>query len=99
MISRHWRAVAHSASADDYVKYLRDRTFPKIAKLPGFLSASIHRRDLPRGVEFLVITSWTSVEAVHSFSGPDAEVAVVPLEVREMMLEYDARARHYRVVD
>jgi hypothetical protein len=36
---------------------------------------------------------------VHSFSGADAEVAVVPLKVREMMLEYELRARHYRVVD
>lgn len=99
MISRHWRAVARGASADEYVNYLRHATFPDIAKLPGFLSATIHRRDRPEGVEFIVITTWTSAEAVHSFSGPDAEMAVVPHKVREMMVEYDLRARHYRVVD
>jgi heme-degrading monooxygenase HmoA len=99
MISRHWRALARSASADEYVTYLRNTTFPEIARLPGFLSAAIHRRDRPEGVEFIVITTWASAEAVHSFSGPDAEMAVVPLKVREMMVEYDLRARHYRVVD
>jgi heme-degrading monooxygenase HmoA len=99
MISRHWRALARSASADEYVNYLQTVTFPEIGRLPGFLEASIHRRDRAEGVEFIVITHWTSAEAVHSFSGADAEVAVVPLKVREMMLEYELRARHYRVVD
>lgn len=99
MISRHWRAVARSDSADEYVSHLRNATFPEIARLPGFVSAAIHRRDRPEGVEFIVITTWTSAEAVHSFAGPDAEMAVVPPVVREMMLEYDLRARHYRLVD
>lgn len=99
MISRHWRAVARSGSADEYVTYLHTVTIPEIAKLPGYVGVAIHRRDRSEGVEFIVITTWTSAEAVHSFSGADAEVAVVPLKVREMMLEYDLRARHYRVID
>jgi hypothetical protein len=66
---------------------------------PRFLGATIHRRDRPEGVEFIVITNWASAEAVHSFSGPDAEMSVVPPRVREMMVEYDLRARHYRVVE
>ena len=99
MISRHWRALARSETADAYVNYLRTETFPEIAKLPGFVDVTIHRRDRAEGVEFVVITTWSSAEAVHSFSGADAEVAVVPPKVREMMLEYDLRARHYRVLD
>jgi hypothetical protein len=51
-------------------------------------------------VEFIVITHWVSAEAIRAFSsGSDVEAAVVPPEVREMMLEYDAHARHYRVID
>jgi hypothetical protein len=34
MISRHWRAVARSDRADDYVNHLRNTTFPEIARLP-----------------------------------------------------------------
>jgi len=33
------------------------------------------------------------------FAGDDAEAAVVPQTVQEMMLEYDARVQHYEVVD
>ena len=95
MISRHWRALARTESADEYVHYLKDVTFPEIAKLPGYVGVTIHRRDRPDGVEFVIITQWRSAEAVHSFSGADAEVAVVPLKV----LEYELRARHYRLVE
>jgi hypothetical protein len=39
------------------------------------------------------------MDAIRRFAGDDAEVAVVPQNVQEMMLEYDARVRHYEVVD
>ena len=100
MIARHWRALARAERAHEYVAHLQDTTFPELRKLPGFLDATILRRDQSQGVEFVVVTHWVSAEAIRTFAtGPDAEVAVVPAEVREMMLEYDLRARHYRVVD
>jgi hypothetical protein len=100
MIARHWRALAHADRAHEYIVHLQQHTFPGLAGLPGFLGAKILRRDEPRGVEFVVITHWTSAEAIRAFSpGHDVEVAVVPPEVRKMMLEYDLHARHYRVIE
>lgn len=100
MISRHWRALARPERAHEYVVHLHQQTFPELRKLPGFLGATLLRRDQSQGVEFIVITNWLSAEAIRAFSvGSDVEVAVVPPEVREMMLEYDLRARHYRVID
>jgi quinol monooxygenase YgiN len=99
MISRHWRALARAERADEYVSHLRQETFPEIRKLPGCLGATIHRREQPAGVEFIVITRWASLAAIHSFAGVDAEVAVVPPKVRDMMIEYDLRARHYQLLE
>ena len=65
MISRQWRGLAKAARAQAYVEHLRTETFPAIGKLPGFINASILRRSLPEGVEFLVITNWASVEAIQ----------------------------------
>ena len=98
MISRQWRGLAKAARAQAYVEHLRTETFPAIGKLPGFISASILRRSLPEGVEFLVITHWASIEAIHGFAGADAETAVVPPTVHAMMIEYDRVVRHYEVV-
>ena len=98
MISRQWRGLARQESAAAYVEHLQSETFPAIRKLPGFVGASILRRTVAEGVEFLIVTQWKSVESIRAFAGPDAETAVVPPAVREMMIEYDRVVRHYEVV-
>ena len=98
MISRHWRGLAKPLHADDYVQHLRSETFPALSKIPGFISASILRRNAQRGVEFVIVTKWESIRAIEQFAGRDAEIAVVPEKVQNMMLDYDRRARHYEVL-
>lgn len=98
MISRHWRGLARAAYAEDYVRHLRDETFPAIARLPGFVGASILRRDLPDGVEFLVVTRWDSLDSIRAFAGDDINVAVVPRHVQDMMADFDRTVSHYEVV-
>ncbi len=99
MIARHWRGLAKREFADAYVEHLHSETFPQLVQLPGFHDASILRRDVEQGVEFLVVTVWKSLDAIRSFSGNDPESAVVPVKVQQMMIEYDRRPRHYEVVD
>ena len=98
VISRHWRGLAKAECAAEYVAHLRGETFPALQALPGFVAASILTRSTPQGVEFLIITNWNSLDAIHAFAGPEPEVAVVPPVVVGMMLEYDSRARHYEVL-
>ena len=94
-ISRHWRGIAKKSSADTYVDHLRTDTFPQLARIPGFIDASILRRDIPEGVVFLVITRWQSMDAIRKFAGPDPERAVVPENVQAMMVRYDRTVVHY----
>jgi heme-degrading monooxygenase HmoA len=98
MIARHWRGVARRERAEAYVEHLRAETFPALARLPGFLSASILRRRVSEGEEFLVITNWESLAAIRAFAGEDVESAVVPDTVQEMMVTFERTARHYEVV-
>jgi heme-degrading monooxygenase HmoA len=98
MISRQWRGLARADSAEAYVEHLRVETFPAIRKLPGFVSASILRRVVPEGVEFLIVTQWASLESIRGFAGSNPEVAVVPEKVRRMMIEFDQLVRHYEIV-
>ena len=86
MIARHWRGIARAAAADAYLDHLRDETFPAL------------RRDVPLGVEFLIVTNWESLEAIRAFAGEDVETAVVPPVVHGLMAEFDTHARHYEVV-
>jgi heme-degrading monooxygenase HmoA len=99
MISRQWRGLARAERAADYEAHLRAETFPALRGMDGFVDATILRRDLPRGVEFLVVTRWRSLDAIAQFAGRDLDAAVVPEPVRAMMLEFDERVRHYEVVN
>jgi heme-degrading monooxygenase HmoA len=99
MISRQWKGIAKPGQADNYIEHLKTETFPQIAKIPGFVNASIMTRKVPKGTEFLVVTTWESIEAIKRFAGEDAEVAVVPDVVQEMMVEYDERVVHYEIVN
>lgn len=83
MISRQWRGVAKAAHAQEYVEHLKTDTFPQIRRIPGFVDASILKRKVGRGVEFLMA----------------AETAVVPQNVQRMMVEYDRRVLHYEVIE
>jgi heme-degrading monooxygenase HmoA len=98
VISRHWSGVAKSASAQAYVEHLQTETFPAIRELPGFVSASILRRVVSNGVDFLVVTQWASLDAIRAFAGAEVETAVVPQKVQDMMVAYDRTVRHYEVL-
>src|SRR5688572_29817526 len=99
MISRQWRGLARPDKAADYQEHLRTETFPAIGAIEGFVDATILKRAVAHGVEFLIVTRWKTMDAITRFAGDDPEVAVVPQSVREMMLDYDLRVRHYEVVE
>jgi len=98
MISRHWGGLAKKDCAEAYVEHLETETFPAIRALQGFEGASILSRNVPEGVEFLVITRWASLDVIRAFAGEHVEVAVVPEKVQAMMLDYERTVKHYEVV-
>ena len=98
-ISRHWKGVAKPEEADHYIHHLRNDTFPQLARIEGFIKASVLRRSIREGTEFLVVTTWESIEAIRQFAGEPAQTAVVPPEVQAMMVKYDKEVTHYEIVE
>jgi heme-degrading monooxygenase HmoA len=99
MIARHWKGIAKPGEADNYINHLKTDTFPKIGTIDGFVKAYILTSETAKGTEFLIITFWDSMEAIKSFAGETADVAVVPAAVQAMMIEYDRNVIHYEVAE
>ena len=99
MISRLWVAIVNRERATDYIAHLRSETFPRLRTISGFVDATMQRRDSTEGVEFVVITRWRSLDAIRAFAGSDAEAAVVPPHAQAMMVSFDARVRHYEILE
>jgi hypothetical protein len=98
MIERHWTGIAKTEAADHYIQHLLNDTFPRLAAMAGFVRSTILKRTVGKGVEFRIITTWHSLDAIRQFAGDNPEVAVVPPAAQKMMVEYDATVAHYEVV-
>jgi heme-degrading monooxygenase HmoA len=99
MLVRTWRGVAKREQADAYVRHLQHDTFPSLERIEGFVSATIWRRDVGVGVEFMIVTHWKSIDAIRQFAGEPVDTAVVPPEVRAMMLTCDERVAQYEIAE
>jgi heme-degrading monooxygenase HmoA len=99
MISRHWKGITKPGQAEGYISHLKNDTFPKLSTIPGFVRASILKRDVGEGIEFQIVTLWESLTAIQAFAGQNAEVAVVPPVIQAMMADYDRHVVHYEVAE
>src|SRR2546426_11581119 len=91
MISRHWKGIAKPDQAEAYIRHLKSDTFPKLSGIPGFIRASILRRNVDTGTEFHVVTLWSSLDAIKAFAGERPDIAVVPTTVQTMMRSEERR--------
>ncbi len=98
MIARIWRGYALPEKADEYVKHLQTSVLPELRQIDGFQGLTLMRQDSAEVVEFIVLTLWESMDAIHEFAGDDAEAAVVAPAAQSLFRKYDPTVRHFEVV-
>lgn len=98
MITRLWHGWTTLENADAYEKLLRSEVLPGIHRVPGYRGASLLRRAVDDGVEFVTLTRFNSLDAVRAFAGEKYETAVVPPAARKLLARFDATSVHYETV-
>ena len=99
MIIREWRGRAAPTNPDAYPAHFRANVLPELREIPGFLGATLSRRQRDDAIEFLVLTRWRSLDAIRGFAGADISRAVVEPEGVAALLEFDASVQHYEVIE
>jgi heme-degrading monooxygenase HmoA len=99
MIIREWRARARQAEAARYPEYFRRQLTPELRIVPGFLGATLSQRPSGEYVEFLVLTRWTSMDAIRGFAGSASDNAVIDTGAMATVETYDDKVRHYEVLE
>jgi heme-degrading monooxygenase HmoA len=97
MIVRMWRAVATGENAPAYRAHLERAVLPELRRLPGFLGLSLGQAGCGDRVELVVMSRWTSMDAIKAFAGSDPERAVVEPGARAVLIELDDFVTHYDV--
>jgi mannose-6-phosphate isomerase-like protein (cupin superfamily) len=102
MIARRWRGWSDGREgADAYLAHFERSVRPKLEGAEGFVDAVVERfEDVPGGrTEIVVVTRWTSMDAIRGFAGEDLDVAVVEPEAQAVLAGYDGRVRHIELAD
>lgn len=99
MIVRVWRGWTKPEDGEAYEQLLRTNVFPALGEsVPGFRGAYVLRRDAGGEDEFLVLTLFDSLEAVHAFAGDDCQKPVIEPDAARLLSRGDERAVHYEIV-
>jgi heme-degrading monooxygenase HmoA len=101
MIARRWRGWADSPeNADAYVAHFEDGVRPQLEGTDGFIDAQVERLPDDRGrTELVVVTRWTSWDAMRAFAGDEIDAAVVEPAARAVLVEFDRSVRHIELAD
>jgi heme-degrading monooxygenase HmoA len=95
VIARYWSARTTRENAQPYARYLEEVVFSELKHLDGYRGGQLLQREAAGVIEVVVITFWQSLSSIQAFSGPDLERAVVSDRAAALLLEFDARVRHY----
>jgi heme-degrading monooxygenase HmoA len=99
MIIREWRGRTSQSKLAEYPEHFRRVVVPELRGVPGFVGAFLSKRSVGEWVEFLVLTRWTSMDAIRAFAGTDPENAVVEPGAITALTEFDRQVRHYEVLE
>jgi|GEM_PF-5654841 len=97
-IARIWEGRTSVAKADAYGRYLMDVGVPQMKAASGNLGIEVLRRNNPEAVEFMVISYWTSRDAIKKVVGNDIERAYSLPRDHEFLLEPVTTVRHYQIL-
>ena len=98
MIARVWHGVVPSEKAEAYAQYLSDFGVRDYQAVPGNCGVQLLRRTEGSQVHFLLLSLWTSPEAIEAYAGPDIERArYYPYDL-ECLVDPEPGVAHYEVV-
>jgi heme-degrading monooxygenase HmoA len=99
MILRSWRGVVHAADAERYLEHQADTGVRDYRETDGNLGVLVLSRAHGDLVEVVTLSFWESMDAVRRFAGDDPGVARFYPGDDDLLMEKDAHADHFTVVD
>ncbi len=97
MIARIWTARSTPDLAPRYARYFEDHVAPELRAIAGYKGARVLIREAAGPAHVMVITWWTSLEAIRAFAGDAVTTAVVHAAAAELLTDFDREVVHYDV--
>jgi heme-degrading monooxygenase HmoA len=98
VIVRLWRGVARQEMSDAYLAYFHETGLRDYRGTPGNLRVEVLRRPREEGVEWVILTTWDSWDAIRAFAGENPERARYYPDDSNYFDELPERVEHYELV-
>ena len=99
MIVRVWTGIALEDNAEEYRRQFSDVYLPRFRAIAGFRGVEVLERAHRDRIEFVVVSRWETMDAIHEYTGHGrADHAVLEQETREALEVYDEKVKNYVLV-
>jgi heme-degrading monooxygenase HmoA len=96
-IARVWHGRTPNAKADAYASYLAE-AIKKFKTIPGNLGYQMFRETVGAETHFMVISYWSSKDAIHAYAGADiSKTRHLPRDA-EFLIEPEGTVKNYDIV-
>ena len=99
MIARMWKGVTPEAKASLYLDYVRTTGVRDLQATEGNQGVYVLRRIKDGQAEFIMISLWTSWEAIQRFAGDEVDRAVYYPEDKDYLISLDPKVMHFEVLE
>jgi heme-degrading monooxygenase HmoA len=93
MVVRVWRGKTRNVDADAYQEYLS--SYDGYRKTRGYAGTLLLRKEAQEETEFVLISLWTSMDAIARYAGPDVEKANLHDFDKAVLTSADPKAVHF----
>lgn len=96
-IMRLWHGEVSLEKADAYEKFMIERAAPDYGSVEGLKKLYFQRRDEDSKAHFLLVTIWTSMDAIKKFAGENPELAKYYPEDDDFLLSKEKHSTMYDI--
>ena len=98
MIVQIWQSITLLSNAEKYQSLLIRHVLPAYQCASGNLGVYLCREANDQLTNFLLLSLWSSPEALIQFRGPDVETAAPSPEEKKLLLAFESTVRNYEVI-
>ena len=97
-IARVWHGRVENSRADEYLAYLVD-SIQVFRTLEGNLGFEVYRDTRGTETDFMVVSYWKSLDAIHAFAGADVQQVHALARDGEFLIEPETAVHNYDIVE
>ncbi len=99
MIAWIWRSTTTLSNAEGYQEYLYRYVVPAFQTAEGYYDMYVMKECQDELVHFLLLTFWTSNEALTKFFGFSGDGINPSPEEKKFLVAYESTGRSYKVIE